>query len=129
MLPQVKERWRLSERHVCWLLDVNRKMINYRCIKVDDPVLRARIKEIAGIRIRYGYERITALLRREGWKVNRKRVRRIYREENLAIRTKRPNAGDRRQCVKNASFQPRQTRLGQWTSCTTCSPMARRSGS
>jgi putative transposase len=90
MLPQVKERWRLSERHVCRLLDVNRKMVNYRCVKADDPVLRARIKEIAGIRIRYGYERITALLRREGWKVNRKRVRRIYREENLAIRTKSP---------------------------------------
>jgi putative transposase len=80
MLPQVKERWRLSERHVCRLLDVNRKMVNYRCIKVDDPVLRARIKEIAGIRIRYGYQRITALLRREGWTVNRKRVRRIYRK-------------------------------------------------
>jgi hypothetical protein len=38
MLPQVKERWRLSERHVCRLLDVNRKMVN--CVKGDDPVLR-----------------------------------------------------------------------------------------
>jgi putative transposase len=42
------------------------------------------------VRIRYGYERITVLLRREGWRVNRKRVRRIYREENLAIRTRTP---------------------------------------
>jgi putative transposase len=65
-------------------------MVNYRCIKVYDPALRACIKEIAGIRIRYGYQRITALLRREGWNVNRKRVRRIYREEHLAIRTKSP---------------------------------------
>ena len=65
-------------------------MLHYCPVKRDDPILRARIKEIAHTRIRYGYERITILLRREGWQVNRKRVRRIYREENLAIRAKTP---------------------------------------
>lgn len=90
MLPKVRETWRLSERRACSILDVNRKMVHYVPVKRDDPVLRERIKEIAQMRIRYGYERITVLLRREGWRVNRKRVRRIYREENLTIRTKTP---------------------------------------
>jgi putative transposase len=90
MLPEVKERWRLSERRVCRLLDINRKMVGYRSVKADDPILRSRIKEIAQTRIRYGYRRIVVLLRREGWNVNHKRVRRIYREENLSIRTKTP---------------------------------------
>ena len=90
MLPKVREAWRLSERRACVVLDINRKMLHYCPVKRDDPILRARIKEIAHTRIRYGYERITILLRREGWQVNRKRVRRIYREENLAIRAKTP---------------------------------------
>lgn len=90
MLPKARELWHLSERRACAILDINRKAVHYRPVKRDDPVLRTRIKEIAHVRIRYGYERITVLLRREGWKVNRKRVRRIYREENLAIRTKTP---------------------------------------
>jgi len=90
ILPQVRNAWKLSERRACAILDVNRKMLHYRLVKRDDPVLRRRIKETAVNRIRYGYNRITVLLRREGWLVNVKRVRRIYREENLMIRTKAP---------------------------------------
>ena len=90
VLPQVRKTWRLSERRACAILDVNRKMLHYRSVKMDDPMLRGRIKEIAANRIRYGYTRITVLLRREGWAVNVKRVRRIYREENLTIRTRPP---------------------------------------
>jgi putative transposase len=90
VLPQVRKAWQLSERRACAILDVNRKMLHYRSVKRDDPVLRRRIKEIAINRIRYGYKRIAVLLRREGWLINVKRVRRIYREENLMIRTKAP---------------------------------------
>ncbi len=49
-----------------------------------------RIKEIAAARVRYGYFRIYVLLRREGWKVNHKRVYRIYQQEGLSMRIKRP---------------------------------------
>jgi putative transposase len=48
-----------------------------------------RIKEIAEIRVRYGMWRIFTLLRREGWKVNHKRVHRLYKLENLNLRSKR----------------------------------------
>jgi putative transposase len=49
-----------------------------------------RIKEIAAVRVRYGYKRIHVLLRREGWFINHKRVYRIYCEEGLNLRAKRP---------------------------------------
>ncbi len=49
-----------------------------------------RIKELAAIRVRYGYRRIHVLLRREGWVVNAKRIRRLYRELGLQLRSKRP---------------------------------------
>lgn len=48
-----------------------------------------RLKELAYARPRYGYRRLTILLRREGWCINPKRVYRIYKEEELLIRTKR----------------------------------------
>ena len=50
--------------------------------------MRLRIKELAAKRVRFGYRRIHVLLRREGWQVNHKKVYRIYREEDLAVRTK-----------------------------------------
>ena len=55
-----------------------------------DAAVRARIEEIAKVRIRYGYRRIHVLLRREGWPINLKRVHRIYREAGLNLRTRRP---------------------------------------
>ncbi len=50
----------------------------------------ARIKEIAETRVRYGIARIHVLLRREGWQDNHKRTRRIYLEEGLNLRHRRP---------------------------------------
>ncbi len=50
--------------------------------------LRARLKELAAARVRYGDRRLTVLLKREGWNVNAKRVYRLYCEEGLTLRTK-----------------------------------------
>jgi putative transposase len=52
----------------------------------DQTVLRMRIRELALARPRFGYTRIWVLLRREGWPVNRKRVRRLYRLDGLQVR-------------------------------------------
>lgn len=52
-------------------------------------LLRIRIRDLAAMRVRYGYKRLHALLRREGWNINHKRVYRIYTEEGLAVRTKK----------------------------------------
>lgn len=47
-----------------------------------------KIREIASVRMRYGYRRIHVLLKREGWKINHKRVYRIYCQEGLNLRSK-----------------------------------------
>jgi putative transposase len=52
----------------------------------DQSVLRARIRELAMARPRFGFTRLWVLLRREGWQVNLKRVRRLYRLEGLQLR-------------------------------------------
>jgi hypothetical protein len=40
-----------------------------------------RLKELAAVRVRYGYRRLTILLRREGWEVGPRRIYRLYRQE------------------------------------------------
>ena len=52
----------------------------------DQSALRSRIRELAHARPRFGYQRIWVLLRREGWGVNHKRVRRLYRLDGLQVR-------------------------------------------
>ena len=52
----------------------------------DQSALRLRIREIAHPRRRFGYERIWVMLHREGWPINRKRVRRLYRLDGLQVR-------------------------------------------
>jgi len=49
-----------------------------------------RLKELAAVRVRYGYRRLHVLLQREGWPINHKRVYRLYCEEGLQMRTKTP---------------------------------------
>ncbi len=56
----------------------------------EEPVLRGDIVRLAGKYGRYGYRRITALLRVEGWVVNPKRVEKIWREEGLKVPKKQP---------------------------------------
>jgi putative transposase len=52
--------------------------------------LRMRLKELAGVRIGFGYRRLHIVLQREGWQINHKRVYRLYREEGLGLRRKQP---------------------------------------
>ena len=80
----------MSERRSCAVLRFDRKTLRYRSVRGDQAPLRNRIKEIAAIRVRYGYRRIHVLLRREGLAVNVKRVRRLYRLEGLNLRASRP---------------------------------------
>ena len=59
--------------------------------------MRRRLRELAGTYVRYGYRRLTVLLRRNGWHVNAKRIYRLYREEELIVRTKQRRKIARRQ--------------------------------
>ena len=59
----------------------------------DEDALTARIIDLASRYGRYGYRRITALLRAEGWRVNHKRVARIWRREGLKVPRRQPKRG------------------------------------
>ena len=80
----------MSEGSGCVALGVGRSSIRYRSTTSDQAPLRMRICDLAKSRVRYGYFRIYILLRREGWRVNHKRVYRLYRDEGLSLRLKRP---------------------------------------
>jgi putative transposase len=83
----VEVGYQMSERHACRLLGLGRSTCRYRARKAErDTALRARLKELAAKRMRFGYRRLTALLLREGRPANHKRVYRLYREEGLAMR-------------------------------------------
>jgi putative transposase len=74
----------------CAVIRLYRSAWYYKSQRRSDKAIRERIKEIAATRVRYGCPRIYTLLRREGWKDNKKRVHRIYKEEGLNLRSKRP---------------------------------------
>jgi len=59
----------------------------------DEAALRERIVALATQYGRYGYRRVTALLQRDGWRVNHKRVERIWRQEGLKVPAKQPKRG------------------------------------
>ena len=72
-------------------MGISQRVARYELIRrEDEDVLRSRIIELACNYGRYGYRRITALLRAEGWCINHKRVERIWREEGLKVPQKQP---------------------------------------
>ncbi len=76
----------ISERRACRYLCANRRMVRYVGRRPDDWALRKRLEELAAERRRFGFRRLTVLLRREGVKDNVKRILRVYREANLQVR-------------------------------------------
>ncbi|WP_430641187.1 IS3 family transposase [Brevundimonas albigilva] len=78
--------YEMSERRACRVLGVDRTSVRYQATRPDDGALRDRLKALAQERRRFGYRRLHVLLRREGHAVNRKRVQRIYRDEQLTVR-------------------------------------------
>ena len=84
----------VSQRRACRVLGQARSTQRHRPRgRPDESRLTARIIELAREYGRYGYRRITALLRREGWHVNAKRVERIWRQEGLKVPKKQPKRG------------------------------------
>jgi putative transposase len=90
VVDNLRADWRVSIRRACSVIEAVRASYHYRSRRPDRTPLRARIKEIAETRVRYGYRRIHVLLRREGWPVNVKLVNRLYCEMSLQLRNKSP---------------------------------------
>ncbi len=77
---------KMSQRRACAVLAVDRSSIRYVRRHGDDAELRARIREIAAERRRFGYRRIHVLLKRQGVELSHKKLRRLYAEEKLQVR-------------------------------------------
>ena len=84
------DRYRVGVRRACAVMHQSRAGWYYQPKEKDDAPLLRRMEEIAATRVRYGFWRIYVLLRREGWRVNHKRVYRLYRQAGLNLRRKRP---------------------------------------
>jgi putative transposase len=85
---------RVSERRACMVLGQARSTQRRRAIIPDDePQLVKEIIRLAKKYGRYGYRTITDLLRNDGWKVNHKRVARLWRREGLKVPRKQPKKG------------------------------------
>ena len=79
----------MSERRACAVIGADRTSMRYRSCRGGDEDLRARLRELAGQRRRFGYRRLHILLRRDGVTINRKKTQRLYREEGLTVRRRK----------------------------------------
>lgn len=69
-----------NQRRACALAGINPRVYRRRSKRPADTKLRARMKELASERRRFGYRRLDMLLKREGWEVNWKKLCRLYRK-------------------------------------------------
>ena len=90
MVEYLQAGYRVSTRRACMVLELGRTTYYYKSTADPQTALRIRLRDLANARIRYGYRRLHVLLRREGWKINAKRVYRLYMQEGLGLRIKKP---------------------------------------
>ena len=79
----------LSERRACELARLDRSTFQYEKKTGGDEAMRQRLRDLAGVRRRFGYRRLGILLDREGLGANHKKVYRIYTEEGLTVKRRR----------------------------------------
>lgn len=93
-MEHVREKLDVSERRVCRVIDQPRSTQRHLPeVREDEQRLRSEIVRLASRYGRYGYRRVSALLKRDGWRVNHKRVERIWRQEGLKVPQKQPKRG------------------------------------
>jgi putative transposase len=109
----------VSQRRACRALGVDRSGLRYVPATRDEELaLARRIEDLAGAHPRYGYRRIWALLRREGWSVNVKAVHRLWRLSGLKLAGPRAAHKPRRphgQDVNGCHLRPSRGKDDVWT--------------
>ncbi len=85
-MEHIRQHWGISERRACKVIEQPRSTQRYSSRKADrDRPLIEMMTALSRENPRYGYRRVWALLRREGWHVNKKRIYRLWREEGLKV--------------------------------------------
>jgi transposase InsO family protein len=109
----------VSQRRASRALDLPRSSLRYApVIRDEQAALARRIEELTGVRPRYGYRRIWALLDREGWSVNKETVRRHRRRLGLKLAGPRANPKPRRRHGQDANachLRPSRGKDDVWT--------------
>jgi len=108
VVAYLQERHHFSQRRACRVARTPRATVRYRHRRPEQEPLRARLRELAAARPRFGYRRLTVLVRREQGAVNHKRVYRLYRLEGLAVRRRGRKRVARMARVAPAAPQPGQ---------------------
>ncbi len=90
-MEHLQKSFRVSERRACRVVEQPRSSQRHVCTRAGkDAALVERMIALSRENPRYGYRRVWALLRREGWAVNRKRVQRLWRETGLKVPAREP---------------------------------------
>ena len=112
-MKHLQKNFRVSERRACRVVDQPRSSQRYLSTKADkDAALAQMIVALSGQNPRYGYRRVWALLRREGWEVNKKRVHRLWREADLKVPAGRRRKRQRLGSSENSVARRRAEYLG-----------------
>src|SRR5271157_3358671 len=114
------ERYGVSQRRIGRVMGRSRSGLRYRRKRrSDEPALNREIKRLARRHPRYGYRRVHALLEREGWSVNLKRVRRLWIELGLRRpvrrRKSRKSAAKPGSSANSCKNQPARFKNDVWT--------------
>ncbi|MDB5556026.1 MAG: family transposase, partial [Rhizobium sp.] len=88
-VTHLRNVFQMSERRACTLVAADRKMIRYRSKRPPETELRARLRDLANQRRRFGYRRLFILLREQGEPSGVNRIYRLYREEGLTVRKRK----------------------------------------
>ena len=104
IVTELCDKFDMSQRRVSRALDLSRSGLRYAPVVRDKrAALAVRIEELAGTHPRFGYRRIWALLNREGWSVNKKAVRRVWRLSGLKLAGPRAQTKPRRSHGQDAN--------------------------
>jgi putative transposase len=111
LIDELRNRYRAGLRKTCALLRRSRTVYVHRSCARDSSVLLTRIGEIAATRAHYGYRRAHLLLKQEDFRDNPKRVYRLYREEGLSLRLKRPRCNKSTRLRQPKHFVPAMNQI------------------
>ena len=101
-----------SQRRACALVGLHPKTYRYASTRPDDLALRAKLRELASQRRRFGYRRLGRMLERQGIRLNRKKLYRLYKEERLTVRKR---GGRKRALGTRAPMAIPQDRNLRWS--------------
>jgi putative transposase len=90
VIRYLTDHYQVSQRRACRATRSCRRNMRYQSVRPPLTEMCERMHELSRTRVRYGYRRLWILMRREGWPMGMTRFHRLYREEGLALRRRRP---------------------------------------